>query len=236
MRQGFCLAAAILGIILLLVVALGRLNSLVEPTLNRVAVRGTGTLVLDAGHGGEDGGAVSDSGTVESQINLAIVLNLRDVLGLYGVDPVLLREEDVSLHDENADTLREKKASDLKNRVKAIEGMEEATLISVHQNTYPNSRYRGAQVFFAPTEGSKELAEYFQTFIQTELQPDNQRTSKQIPETVYLMNHISCPGILVECGFLTSPEEEANLRNPGYQRQFASVLAGAWLTASDPFA
>ena len=124
----------------------------------------------------------------------------------------------------------------MKNRVKAIEGMEEATLISVHQNTYPNSRYRGAQVFFAPTEGSKELAEYFQTFIQTELQPDNQRTSKQIPETVYLMNHISCPGILVECGFLTSPEEEANLRNPGYQRQFASVLAGAWLTASDPFA
>ena len=236
LRQGLCLAAAILGVILLLAVALGRLNGLVEPAVSRIADQETNVLVLDAGHGGEDGGAVSVSGIAESQINLAIVLNMRDVLGLYGVDPILLREEDVSLHDGDADTLREKKASDLKNRVKLIEGLDCATLVSIHQNTYPNPRYQGAQVFFAPTEGSKELAEYFQKFIQAELQPDNQRSFKQIPETVYLMNHITCPGILVECGFLTNPEEEAKLRDPSYQKQLASVLAGAWLTACDSLA
>ena len=109
--------------------------------------------------------------------------------------------------------------------------MEGGTLLSIHQNSYPGSQYRGAQVFYAPTGGSRELAELLQTALREELQPDNDRQAKPIPESVYLMNHVSCPAVLVECGFLTNPEEEALLRDGGYQRQLAAVLAGAWLTA-----
>ena len=194
-------------------------------------VNSQANLILDAGHGGEDGGAVSLTGMPESQINLAVVLRMRDILAFYGVSPMVLREEDISLHDNSAVSLREKKVSDLKNRVAAIEGQRSATLLSIHQNTYPNNRYHGAQVFYAPTEGSKELAEHIQAVVKGTLQPENERSVKQIPDTVYLMNHISCPAVLVECVFLTNPEEEAQLLDPDYQKQLAAVLVGAWLTA-----
>ena len=229
MRRGILLAGSIAGVVILLVLVLGRLGELMEHAIRPAVGRQEKTLVLDAGHGGEDGGAVSLTGVPESQINLAIVLNMRDILGLYGVDPVLLREADISLHSEGADTLREKKTSDLKNRVAAVEALPDATLISIHQNTYTGSRYQGTHVFYAPTPGSKELAEQIQEAIQIGLQPDNERIVKEIYDTVYLMNHITCPAVLVECGFLTNPEEEARLREPGYQKQLAAVIAGEYL-------
>ena len=108
MKRGILLAGALVGTVVLLALTLGRLNGMMEPVMELETLQRTGPLVLDAGHGGEDGGAVSITGAPESQINLAIVLKLRDVLGLYGVDPILLREEDISLHDDNANTLREK--------------------------------------------------------------------------------------------------------------------------------
>ena len=231
MKRGLCLAAALLAVWGLLTFALGRLDGLMAPAVRPVSVTRAAPLILDAGHGGEDGGAVSVTGVPESRVNLEIVQKLRDILALYGVDPVVLREEDVSLHDPEASTLREKKRSDLKNRVRAVEAVEGGTLLSIHQNSYPGSQYRGAQVFYAPTGGSRELAERLQTALREELQPDNDRQAKPIPESVYLMNHVSCPAVLVECGFLTNPEEEARLRDGGYQRQLAAVLAGAWLTA-----
>lgn len=231
MKRGLCLAAVLLAVWGLLTFALGRLDGLIVPAVRPVSVTRAAPLILDAGHGGEDGGAVSVTGVPESRVNLEIVQKLRDTLALYGVDPVVLREEDVSLHDPEASTLREKKRSDLKNRVRAVEAVEGGTLLSIHQNSYPGSQYRGAQVFYAPTGGSRELAELLQTALREELQPDNDRQAKPIPESVYLMNHVSCPAVLVECGFLTNPEEEALLRDGGYQRQLAAVLAGAWLTA-----
>ena len=231
MKRGLCLAAALLAVWGLLTFALGRLDGLMAPAVRPVSVTRAAPLILDAGHGGEDGGAVSVTGVPESRVNLEIVQKLRDTLALYGVDPVVLREEDVSLHDPEASTLREKKRSDLKNRVRAVEAVEGGTLLSIHQNSYPGSQYRGAQVFYAPTGGSRELAELLQTALREELQPDNDRQAKPIPESVYLMNHVSCPAVLVECGFLTNPEEEALLRDGGYQKQLAAVLAGAWLTA-----
>ena len=231
MKRGLCLAAALLAVWGLLTLALGRLDGLMAPVARPVSAVRAAPLILDAGHGGEDGGAVSVTGVPESRVNLEIVQKLRDILALYGVDPVVLREEDVSLHDPEASSLREKKRSDLKNRVRAVEAVEGGTLLSVHQNSYPGSRYRGAQVFYAPTEGSRELAERLQAALREDLQPDNDRQAKPIPESVYLMNHVSCPAVLVECGFLTNPEEEALLRDGGYQKQLAAVLAGAWLTA-----
>lgn len=232
LKRGILLAGALIGTVVLLVLTMSRLNSLVEPAMELSVIQRTGPLVLDAGHGGEDGGAVSLTGVPESQINLALVLKLRDVLGLYGVDPILLRETDVSLHADDASTLREKKRSDLKNRVSAIEDVEGGTLVSIHQNTYPGSRYHGTHVFYAPTEGSQDLAEHFQNSIKAALQPDNERAVKQIPDTVYIMNHVTCPAVLIECGFLTNPEEETMLRDEDYQRKLAAVITGAWLTAA----
>lgn len=231
MKKGLLLAGALIGTVFLLALTIGRLNGLIKPTMEPSIIWRARPLILDAGHGGEDGGAVSLTGVPESQINLAIVLKLRDVLGLYGIDPILLREEDVSLHDEGADTLREKKRSDLKNRVEAIEAVEGGVLLSIHQNTYPSGRYRGTHAFYAPTEGSQPLAEHFQNSIKSALQPDNERAVKQIPDTVYIMNHVSCPAVLIECGFLTNPDEEALLRDEDYQRKLAAVIASGWLTA-----
>ena len=233
LKKGLILAALIVGVILMLALTLGQINDLMEPVMDPVALQQRGPLVLDAGHGGEDGGAVSLTGAPESQINLAIVLKLRDVLGLYGVDPVVLREEDISLHDSDAGTLREKKRSDLKNRVAAIEAVEGGTLLSIHQNSYTSSRYRGSHAFYAPTEGSQALAEHFQASIKAALQPENDRVVKQIPNSVYLMNHVTCPAVLIECGFLTNPEEEALLRDEDYQRKLAAVIAAGWLTAPE---
>ena len=184
-------------------------------------------LVLDAGHGGEDGGAVSLTGVPESQVNLAITLRMEALLAFCGTPTQLLRREDISLYSEGAESLREKKVSDLHNRVAEIEREENTVLVSIHQNSFPQGKYHGTQVFYAPTEGSQVLAEGVQQAVQTALQPDNQRQAKEIPQEVYLMNHITCPAILVECGFLTNPEEEAMLRAPEYQTKLAAVLSCA---------
>ena len=187
------------------------------------------TLVLDAGHGGEDGGAVSLTGVAESGLNLSIVLKLDQILGFYGQAPVVLRTEDVSLHDPDADTLREKKVSDLHNRVDAVESQENAVLLSVHQNIFTDQKYHGAQVFYAPTTGSQEWAVFTQELLRTALDPENSRQAKPIPDSVYLMNHISCPAVLIECGFLSNPAEEALLRSEVYQTKLAAAMASAWL-------
>ena len=169
------------------------------------------TLVLDAGHGGEDGGAVSLSGVPESGINLAIVQKLDQLLGLYGEAPLLLRSEDISLHDDSAQTLREKKVSDLHNRVARIEETE-------HQNTFPDGKYHGAQVFYSNGELSQPLAQLTQETLRDALDPGNTREAKPIPDSVYLMNHITCPAILVECGFLSNGAEAEKLCDAAIRR------------------
>lgn len=188
-------------------------------------------LVIDAGHGGEDGGAISLTGVPESHLNLAVAKRLDLVFGLFGVSTLPLREEDVSLHDKSAQTLRQKKNSDLHNRADMVNEQENAILLSVHQNSYPDGRYSGAQAFYAPTEGSRELAQIIQETLRLTLDPKNTREAKQIPDTIYLMNHISCPGVLVECGFLTNPREEQLLRSQVYQTKLAMALAGGYLNA-----
>ncbi len=230
-KRGVLLAAALAAVAVSLSFALEQFNGLAVPVVAPSMVQPVGGLILDAGHGGEDGGAVSAAGVPESRINLEIVLKINDILGLYGQAPLLLREEDRALYSEGAVTLREKKVSDLKNRVAMIQACQGATLLSIHQNSYPQKKYRGTQAFFAPTEGSQALAEHIQDAVRQALQPENSRQAKQIPDTVYLMNHVGCPAVLVECGFLTNPEEEALLRSEDYQKKLAAALASAWLTA-----
>ena len=229
MRRGVGLLVIFALLVVLMAQTLGWYARQSTPVVKPVLLGRAETLILDAGHGGEDGGAVSLSGVPESQINLAIVLKMDDLFGLYGVAPVLLREKDVSLYDDGAVTLREKKVSDLKNRAEAIEAVDHAVLFSVHQNTFSDRQYHGAQAFYAPTEGSRQLAASIQNAIRMTLQPDNSRQEKKIPDSVYLLNHISCPAVLIECGFLTNPGEEAQLLDSSYQRKLAAVLVAAWL-------
>jgi len=185
-------------------------------------------LVIDAGHGGEDGGAVTLSGEKESVINLAVAQRLDMIMGLYGVPTVMLRETDISLHDNDADTIREKKVSDLHNRTKRINAEEDAVLVSIHQNSFSDPRYSGAHVFYAKTEGSKQFAEQTQDNLRM-IDSGNERTAAAIYESVYLMNHINCPAILVECGFLSNPEEARLLQTSDYQTKIATVLAASYL-------
>lgn len=190
-------------------------------------------LILDAGHGGEDGGAVSITGVPESNINLAVVLRLDQLLGFYGLSPILIRDKDVSVYDSGCETLRQKKVSDLKNRVSMIEETESAVVISIHQNTFSNSAYHGAQVFFRAGEESEALAKLTQKALQEGVDPGNKRTPTKIPDSVYLMKHITCPAILVECGFLSNPTEEEKLRDGGYQTQLALCVTSAWLRSGE---
>ena len=191
----------------------------------------TAQLILDAGHGGEDGGAVSVTGVPESQINLAIVKRMDTILGFYGECPILTRDSDRSLHDEGAVTLREKKVSDLKSRTEIVNETEHGVLISIHQNSFQSPKYQGTQIFYGDIDGSQELALHIQDAIRRTIQPDNSREVKKIAENVYLMNHIDKPAVLVECGFLTSPEEEKKLRDADYQKKLAAVLSAAWMTS-----
>ncbi|MCD8376345.1 MAG: N-acetylmuramoyl-L-alanine amidase, partial [Oscillospiraceae bacterium] len=153
---------------------------------------------------------------------------LDSIFGLYGVDAVLLRDSDISLHDDSAVTLHEKKVSDLQNRVAAVEALDNPILISIHQNTYTDSRYSGAQVFYANGELSRPLAEIMQETLRAAIDPDNDRAAAAISDAVYLMNHISCRAVLVECGFLSNPEEDTLLQSPEYQTKLAAALAGGY--------
>lgn len=186
-------------------------------------------LILDAGHGGEDGGAVSLTGVPESNINLAVVLRMDQLLGFCGVLPILVRDQDVSVYDEGCNTLREKKVSDIHNRVALIEGTPNALVVSIHQNTFTNAAYHGSQVFYREEEDSLALAALVQEALREGLDPNNGRDPAKIPSSVYLMKHITCPAILVECGFLSNPEEEAKLRSEAYQTQLAVCITSALL-------
>lgn len=180
-------------------------------------------MVIDAGHGGEDGGATSCSGVLESQINLEIAHRLNDLLHLMGYQTRMIRTTDTAIYTEG-ESLSAKKASDLKNRVDIVNETENGLLISIHQNTYPDSRYSGAQVFYGRDDESKLLATQLQSSLVKSLNPGSKRRAKP-SDGIYLMQHIKRPGILVECGFLTNIEEDARLRSADYQQKLVCVIA-----------
>lgn len=180
-------------------------------------------IIIDPGHGGEDGGATSCTGTVESAYNLEISLRLNDLMHLLGYSTKMIRTTDVSIYTKGG-SLSQKKVSDLKERVRIANETDGALLLSIHQNIYSDSRYSGAQVFYAPTEGSAVLAQELQSALCSTLNPGSNRKSKQ-SSGVYLMEHIACTGVLIECGFLSNPGEEAKLRNPDYQKRLCCVIA-----------
>ena len=187
------------------------------------------TLVLDAGHGGEDGGAVSDSGVAESGINLQITRRLYEILRFLGHPAVMTRTGDAAVCDPDAVTLREKKVSDLKNRTKLANETAGGLLISIHQNALPgHPGVRGAQVFYNAVPPAQALAQTVQRMLNDAVNTGGEKAAKPIGDGVYLMNHTTCPAILVECGFLSNPEETALLEQPAYQMKIAAVIAAGY--------
>ena len=181
------------------------------------------TIIIDAGHGGIDGGATSCTGILESTINLHIALRLDDLMHFLGYQTYMIRTTDTSIYTQG-NTIAAQKVSDLKERVRIVNETEDAILISIHQNTFSDSRYGGAQVFYPKTDGSKELASAMQGALITIANPDSKRVCKKA-DGVYLMEHIEQTGILIECGFLSNPEEEALLRSADYQKKLCGIIA-----------
>ena len=179
-----------------------------------------------------DGGCSSAQGDVEKHINLAILLQLRELLEMSGCEVLVTRDTDTSIHDSGIEGIANQKRSDMDNRLALFNSCDDAICISIHQNQFTDPKYSGAQMFYSPTEGSQALAEAMQQTLCTFVDPANNRQAAQIPKTVYFMNHISCPAVLVECGFLTNPTEEARLRTPDYQLKLAAAMAGCWLQRS----
>lgn len=186
------------------------------------------TVIIDAGHGGEDGGAV---GTVngkpiyEKDINLSISLMLRDLLEANGINVVMTRTEDVLLYDRNTNFQGRKKVLDLAARLHVGQSIENAVFVSIHMNAFPQKQYKGLQVYYSPNHNaSASLAQKIQERVARQLQTDNLRKIKQADSSIYLLKHLRCPAVLVECGFLSNDKDCAALADPKYQQRLAFSL------------
>lgn len=190
------------------------------------------TVVIDAGHGGQDGGASSPDGVQESGLNLEIAFRLQDLLALTGQGSVMTRTADESVHTPGAQRW---KASDLQNRVAQVNAIENSILLSIHQNSLPSSTVtHGAQVFHNQIGRAERITASIQTALNESINVGNEKEIKVISSGVYLMKHITSPGILVECGFLSNPEETVRLQESAYQIKLAAAItAGYWRSAGE---
>ena len=223
------LCTAILLLLSITVLSLS-LRRTAVPAFSYTEVTTDEIIVLDAGHGGSDGGAVSADGTPEDDINLAIVLRLRDIFALMGRQTVLTRTGENSLADPDSATLRQEKVSDTKNRVALINSVSNGHLISIHQNTLPgHPSVHGAQVFYGKVTDSDAQAAAVQQALNSVVNVGNEKTAKPIGSDIYIMAHANCPAILVECGFLSNSAETRLLLSPEYQTKLAAAICCGYL-------
>lgn len=184
---------------------------------------GRQVVVIDAGHGGEDGGAVGINGCIEKDINLEIALTLYELLRASDIPVVLTRDTDTMLYDSTLPG--KKKAQDLKKRLEIAESYEDSLLVSIHMNSYPSAKYKGMQVYYSPNNTkSKEMAQTLQNEVKNTLQKENTREIKSATSAIYLLHNATIPSILAECGFISNAEEAELLCNEIYQNKMATVL------------
>lgn len=181
-------------------------------------------VIIDPGHGGPDGGGVGVNGIIEKDINLNISKYLGSLLTLNGYEVVYTRNEDVSIYDEGVTGLRNQKVSDMENRLEIIEQYPDSIFFSIHQNQYTDSAYFGAQMFYTTNNSSNfRLATIMQEKF-AGLQPGNDRDVKLIDNGLYLFKDTKQPALLIECGFLSNPNDAANLNNSEYQKKVAFTI------------
>ena len=202
-------------------------------TSNEASVNNTNdekkiTVILDAGHGGRDGGAVSASGVKEKDLNLDLAKKLAEQLEAAGVSVVMTRSTDELLTFEGATSL---KNGDLRARLKIAEESENSVFVSIHMNKFPESSVKGVTLYYSPTHSDgKKLAEGVMAAVKEKLQPENKRVIKEADSSLYILHRITKPAILVECGFLSNVYEASLLASEDYRSRFAEILKEAIVT------
>lgn len=222
-RNKLILAFAV--ILLLCAAAVGLIAKLSYRMAETGAQEKPPTLVIDAGHGGIDGGAVSDDGTKESDINLAIALRLNSIVLFCGQKTVMTRLDDVP----KTDILSYSENRDLKGRTELANSVPNAVLISIHQNCYPTAQPKGAQVLYSAYGDSERLGRLMQSALVGKLDPGNRRLAVPAPRELYLTANTRCPAVLVECGFMSNNFEVLKLKDPAYQNALALVIASSYM-------
>lgn len=189
------------------------------------------TVVLDAGHGGIDGGAVGLNGTVEKELNLDVVFKLAALLEADGVTVVLTRSGDYLLETEGASG---RKNGDLQARVKIANETPNSVFVSIHMNRFPQESVKGITLYYSPNHpDGKCLADEVMKNVKQQLQPANKRPIKEADASIYLLHRITVPAILVECGFLSNKQEAVLLADETYRMQLAIVLKDSILAYLD---
>lgn len=194
------------------------------PAVSGAVEEGKRIVVIDSGHGGADGGCVGVNGCVEKDINLAIAKDLEQLLKMSGFSVVMTRSEDVSIYDDGVEGLRNQKISDMENRLKIIQSYPDSLFISIHQNQYTEPEYFGGQIFYTTNNpGNLKLAQLLQEGF-AELQEGNDREIKIIDNDLYLFKNTKQLAVLAECGFLSNPNDAANLSDSDYQKKVAFTI------------
>lgn len=192
--------------------------------------RSARTLVIDAGHGGFDGGAVGATGTTEQDINLSIAQRVATLSAFFGVQTALTRADDQALDYDASKSVRENKIADIKAREQTVRNIMNPVFLSIHLNKFTDPQYHGAQVFYSPNHaGGRALAELLQQTLVCGADPENHRQAKQAEGSIYLMKKLDCPAVIVECGFLSNPTEEALLAQPDYHKKLAICIVCGYL-------
>ena len=183
------------------------------------------TVIVDAGHGSPDGGAVGVSGTLEKDINLDIALKLAEVLEAKGIHAILTRTGDMALFSDEDETLRQKKRSDMKNRLNIMKNSNADMFISIHMNSFEDSSAKGLNIFYAQNYPElADLCELMQTRI-SNITGAKVNTVKAADASLFLMKNPPVPAILAECGFISNAEEEKKLNDENYRSRIAWALA-----------
>ena len=184
------------------------------------------TVIIDAGHGGEDGGAVGGGNVFEKDLNLSIALKIGKQLENSGINTIYSRTEDILLYDRSTDYTNRKKMLDLAARVELANKTENCIFVSIHMNSFPQKQYKGLQVYYSKNnKSSKEIALAIQNAVKSEIQPQNNRKIVEATNRIYLLDRIQCPAILIECGFLSNPEECRLLTTEIYQNQLSKIIS-----------
>lgn len=185
-------------------------------------------IVLDAGHGGIDGGCSTADGQVEKTINLNILLDARDMARMFGYEVETTRDTDKSIHDKGVTGIRNQKLSDMDNRLEIFNMHDNAVCVSIHQNTYTDPKFSGAQMFYSETNDENErLATLMQNKFTEYVQPENKRETKLCGSELFLCYYCNNPTLMIECGFLSNAEEAEKLTNRAYQQKVAfTVFSG----------
>ena len=219
----------ILGLLILsfVVFACGILKSAVFSDKETFLPSEGRTIIIDAGHGAPDGGAVGQSGVLEKDLNLAVAEALQKFLEAGGTHVILTRSDDNGIYDTSG-SIKSKKVSDIKNREKLMQESNADAFISIHMNKFPQKQYSGPQVFYSVNdEDSKKLAECVQHNMISALSPVSEREIKEAYDSIYLLKNATIPAILIECGFLSNDIEEKKLLDKNYQKQIAwSIYCG----------